>query len=196
MLQISSAELVKQLRNRFGIRGATDLTLSEQIIPVANIGDMNYPPYHVKRSGVCATSFGPVAAQLSYIGLRAGSNLQNNFRAVVRAIQILTVNQLTIHVVDNVDLDASLGAPTLTPVQGGWELTPGQTTERPSLQQYTISNALSYGITSQFQPPAIATNPPILLDWVIQPGQTLLLQTTVVNVNAFASFYWDEYYVS
>jgi len=67
-LSIAAADIVSQLRKRFGTRGGSQLSLEESILPTANIADLDEAPWHSKRGLIGTSSQAATAAQFSYVG--------------------------------------------------------------------------------------------------------------------------------
>lgn len=197
--QLSDAGLAGQLRYRFGLRGAIDASVDTNIQLVADVAELR-APFHATVGGVFSLQSGPVAAQLSYVGLRAPTNLPANFRARVSLIGAFpsggTVSCL-IKIANSAALDAVLAGPAVNVINGSWDSPPpDQPAIRQALQSYQTTNVAAFG-QDGFLLNSIAGANTMLLqrDWVLAPGNTLFIQHTVVNTALVGSFYWDEFYV-
>jgi len=196
-MDLNKAEIVRSLRALFGFRGATELEVLEQIMPTANLADLDGPPYHTKVGGTFALQSGPTIAQFPYVGIRNPLTNQRNHRAVVRRITAQTSATNTfIKVANSAALDAVLAAPALNAINGSWDSPePDQGTIRQSLQSYQTTNAAAFG-----QDGMIIISPAGIQltqegPWVLAPGNTLFLQGQTLNTAIIGSFYWDEYLI-
>lgn len=186
---IAAVDIIKQLRLKFGIRGGSELGLEESILPVANVIDLEAPPFHSKRGGVASIGLNAVVGSIGYVGLRANANLPDSFRAVIkRMTNNAGSTTAALHIVDNATFDASVPGGVTAPVDASWD-----GTERPALQTFTASNALSVGGQNWIYP--AGGNIPLDLQWVLRAGQTLIAQTLALNLAIQLSYYWDEYNV-
>lgn len=198
MVTLNRAELTKSLRALFGIRGTTNLELSETVIPVANIADMDAPPYHNKRGGTFGLQSGPVAAQLAYVGIRNPAAADANFRAVCRRIFISGAPAggliCSIKVKNSAALDAVLVGPALNVIKGSWDSTPA-IDDRTQMVSYQTTNLTAFGEDGLLLQIPSGTTFAVEGPWVVAPGNTLFVQGATNNIAVVAAFYWDEYYI-
>jgi hypothetical protein len=201
-MQLNRAELIKTLRNAFGFRGLATFDLSETIIPVANIADLDGPPFHNKSGGISNVSQGAVAAQFSYVGLIAQSTTEKNFKGVSRmlAISSPTAMGISIGLMINSAFDAAVpGATKLSPT-GTWDSVEFQASVPVGGSQMqtaagtnagtALSPQVSFGAQLQ-----ASTTLLIPIPFVISRGITLVIQGNTLNAALACGFYWDEYAV-
>lgn len=197
---ISDAGLFKQLLRRFGIRGSAQVGLESVIYLMANTQDLDEPPFHSKGGGVFNLAGGPVAAQISYIGIRAPLLLPPNFRAVCKTFINLSAQTVVVKNINSAVMDAALGAPALNVISGRWDSAePDEPDPKTAMQSVQINSVTSLGSPDGFILGAAvggaSPTQPVHMKWNIAPGNTLVFQGTTVNVGVQAGFYWDEYYL-
>ena len=201
-VQISAADIVRQLRLRLGFRGPASFSLEENILPVVRIADLDAAPWNSKAGGVSFNVSGPVAAQLSYCGLQCPVTAGVGFAAVTRKLIIWAGAAMDIRIgfVTNAYLAAVIGG-GLTIGNGSWDSTDSpagalidDARRRGVIGTYAATSATdSLPTIAWVDFPVSAT--PFVLDFpfCIRPGNTLLLQGKTVNIALSVSAFWDEY---
>jgi hypothetical protein len=203
---ISSADVVAQLRRRFGIRGSSDLSLEESIIPTANLGDLDLPPWHAKRGGLGTISQAAVAAQFSYVGMFMPGGAQQAFTTgVLRRIYLQApgATDVTMGIFTNAYIGATL---TTTGAQGSsWDSVDNNVDASVNGNYLRAAGqVIQAASATDFMPAAstwlalrftLVAGVTFALDlpFCVRPGNALMVQARTVNVALTGSFLWDEY---
>jgi len=199
MASVSDAGLVQQLRKAFGIRGDQDIQIGNGIVLVTNLKDLDNAPFHSKVGGTFSLQSGPVAAQLSYVGIRNPLTNPNNHRAVIRRMWVVSAGAavfVTAKVANSAALDAAIGAPAVNVINGSWDSPPpDQSAIRQSVQSYQATSVTAFGQDGieVVAPGAAVALPYMEGPWCLAPGNTLFLQALTVNIGIVGAFYFDEY---
>jgi len=195
---VSDAGLIKSLRKRFGIRGAADITLQDVIVMTADLSRLEAAPYHSKGGGAFNLGSGPVAAQQSYVGLRAPTSAPKNFRAVIRRIMVASAaaQSIYIKIADSAALDAVLAGPAINVIAGSWDSpTFDEPPIRPQLQSYSTNNVTFFGGDGYLLQVPVGISQQVDFPWVLAPGNTLFIESNVVNTAIYFAALWDEYLI-
>lgn len=199
---IAAADIVSQLRRRFGTRGVTDIALDETVLPTINLGDLDGPPWHFKQGFICSFNQAAVAAQFSYIALNfAVQNAAPGAVAVVRHMWISSAavgQQVRVGVVSASRANAlamSVGSPG-----GSWDTTEtddaGSSLQpAPAISVGGTTNAGTIlGAQESLELYALANTPIYIpVPFCVRRGGWLLVQGRTVNVQMIAAFYGDIY---
>lgn len=199
--EINRQELTKQLRRLFGFQGSTAFELGETVLAVASLGDLDAPPFHSKIGGVGSVVQAPIAGQSSYAGLRCPLTAEKNFIAVVRYMTLAAAGamEVLIRPLPTVIVDATL-APVLVAPLTSWDTVPARVAgDIVRSQMQTLSAANAAGVLARTESLSVTLQAgvtfPLKRNWVLHPGNTLLVNALLVNTGMTVGFYWDEYYV-
>lgn len=201
-MEISAAGIVAQFRKRFGIRGPTDLSLEENIIPVANIGDIDQPPYNSKRGMMGSSTAPAVAAQYAYIGIRWPLTAALGSALVIRRLYVSSSGALLhLGIFDDADIASALGAVAYSAVTGSWDQAVDCITVADrsfnQAQMGLVNSVVVPFITPNesmyIVPPAASVSTPIEGPWVLRRGAVLLIASRVLNTTLTVAAYGDEF---
>lgn len=196
-LTIAAADIVAQLRRRFGIRGDTGITLEETILTTANIADLDNPPWHSKRGFVCSATSIAVAAQNSYV-IAISQNCALGTAYVIRRIYLSTgaASNVRIGVLSFADWVSiggfSVGAPT-----GSWDsvddqLAVAQNISVPLAIGGGASAVALLGLQNSLSIP-LNTFATVEGPFVLRRNAALFVQNTTLNQQLTVALYGDEY---
>lgn len=201
---ITAADIVAQIRKRFGNRGSTNLDLNESVSPVATIADLDSPPFHGKNGFVAGITSAAVAAQFSYVTafLDAGVAAPAS-RTVIRRVIIANPGGamfVQIGILNDPNMIGSGVKAALTfVVVRTWDSVPAAAATDQLLAVTRIGSGQSATAVVLSNPilvlvPAANT---LVIDgpWNLAPGNHLVVVPTGLNVALSASFYGDEYLV-
>jgi len=194
---------LKSLRGFFGFRGQTSIELSEILNAGVQLADLDRAPFHNKLGGVSSAEVVAVAAQFSYIGLQVPLlGFPTNMRAVCRFISFFANaanSQCRLGLVNNTN--AVVAALTTVVAANSWDsqVESGSGVVIPPGARLVVGNSVTNVFSNTgsliLMAPNLLAGGGLMLDWVIAPGATLLLQQVTVNQTLDAGFYWDEYYL-
>lgn len=206
MINIAAADIVSQLRRRFGTRGDVPLRLDDAVQLVSNVSDLSDPPWNAKKGFVLRQVQAAVAAQFPYFILRFPSGFAGSV-GVVRKLGFVTTTAQTVRIGVVPDAWGS------TAVAGFAGQAFGYSWDSPELYQpatITQTNGLDKSglslLSTTSAADALAAFPgafefqlqagsPNLLDltFALRLNFALFIQGTVVNVPLTVSAYGDEF---
>jgi hypothetical protein len=207
-LGISSADIVQQLRRRFGLKGAVDLTVEQSIIPVANIATLDDAPFNAKGGGVTNVSMAATAAQFSYVGLDNPEGSQMN--VVVRKLFLWASAQMQTRMLVLPERAAgSLFSSTTAFGVPSWDsdenpqipfsgnTVPGtmKKARAGSFAAIAAADLFTAGLGWEWTVFAAGGASPVQLElpFCVRPGNILIAQGKTVNTTLNGTFFWDEY---
>jgi hypothetical protein len=199
---IAAGDINTQFRKRFGTRGGGDLALSEEIIPVSNIADLDVPPWHFKQGFATGGIQVAGAGNFPYVGVHFKSSLAREARAVVRRIILGsagTTQWVDVFLVRNIDIPVGVRAIIAESASPSWDslfaIDTGDVQARAAITQVQINTNDVTFIPAKPMSVLCLTNAAVVVEgpFNLAPGNLLLARGQTAVTTLGAAFYGDEY---
>lgn len=181
MLQLQTVEIVNRLRNAFGLRGKVDQSLDEVIIPTSLVMDATSAPF--RSDGIYWAKA---------LGIAANPATWQRVEVTPASSQTCVVKQIVI-----TNINATIEQFRWGVIAGTYVNPTAKTTEAPPiLATLPIDIQSAQGIAQTLTPTTewgdvyLLANTSIVIpvDIMLQEGQSLAVEDTVVNKGVIASF--------